>query len=630
MADPEKPSPDDVTPAEAGRAGKAAPRRRGAQAGRMKVGQRPGPRDTAPPYPADREKFAAWLATKDRRWSVVLAARAALRGVPLVIGTESGKYESVILAVFRAAAISWFAAVFPDDEIPPDAVNSAARAADAFARAYADAAALATAAAAVRAVAAADEVRASASTADVLHFFAFDVAGIEPSGFEKAHPRYADVISVGLGDLRRLMDGVSPSDVARSPLWSDTAGGQPDWAERAWGELLGLLAHTSDGNWRVWANWYADVLAGRTHGEAWDAAFVDLDPDDPLPWDDGPKAVNERIADRLAKLARAEQSEQQPGSEARSDDSPPEIPKARPAAIEPVWTDGTLSLAREPVAVDLDPDALAGALAALKDELSDLADEAAGYPQLDQRPPAYLREIAGRIPGSAPAQAELFRLGHAKEVLDRFRRTVDAEWPDLLAARYHALLLQFDRTARQFPKWRAFIQNAARVRLTPDQIAEVPRLVEPIVAELESPEGQAVVDPAIPQALRNLVRPIGLTEQEAEALDAGMDALAVDVLESINNILKSLAEPALVVGAAAKRYARGFLKEADKSLEKQFKQWGKGVGPALDRLLKRLTKVTVYGGSGLTGAAFLLKRLYKVFPEQFGWLESLLRFLELV
>jgi hypothetical protein len=85
-----------------------------------------------------------------------------------------------------------------------------------------------------------------------------------------------------------------------------------------------------------------------------------------------------------------------------------------------------------------------------------------------------------------------------------------------------------------------------------------------------------------------------------------------------------------VVRAATKRYARGFLTEADKSLEKQFKQWGKGVGPALDRLLKRLTKVTVYGGSGLTGAGLLLARLYKVFPEQFGWLEPLLRFLELV
>ncbi|RAI44433.1 hypothetical protein CH341_09180 [Rhodoplanes roseus] len=388
------------------------------------------------------------------------------------------------------------------------------------------------------------------------------------------------------------------------------------------------------GSWAVWLDWYAEIYTGVKHDEAWDACFVDLDPDDPLPWDDGPKAVNERIAARLAKLKERQQEGPEPETEQKANDLPPGIPRIRPAAIEPVWRGEKLLIAPEPLPADLDPASLAGALAALKDELADLADLVADYPQLDQRPPAYLRQIAGRIPASAPTQAELFRLGHAKEVLDHFRCIVDTEWPDLLAVRYHALLLQFDRTARQFPKWRAFIQNAARASLTSDQIEEVPLLVEPIAAALESAEGQSVVDPAIPRALRALARPIGLTEQEAEALDDAMDALAFDVLESINNILKSLVEPllgaAVGTGAAVKRYAKGFLTEADKSVEKQFKQWGKDVGPALDHLLKKLKKVTVYGGGTATGSGFLLPRLYQVFPEQFGWAEPVLKFLGLI
>jgi hypothetical protein len=547
MADPEKPSPEDVTPAESVRAGKAVPRRRGAQAGRMKAGQRLGSRDTALPDPADREKFAAWLATKDRSWSVVIAARAALRVLPLEAGSKDRDRSARLLPLFRATAVSRFAAMYPSREIAvpahaaAEAAYAAARAARAFyvgARARCAAAgAAAFAAANINAARTAADAVADAADADAPGSTGSDPTGTAPTGTVATaggHTTTARTTATAVvlrgaitDDLRRLLDSVSPIGIARAPLWPDGGGDQPDLAIPTWGDQSEALSGMGD-HWRVWANWYADVVAGRTHGEAWDAAFVDLDPDDPLPWDDGPKAVNERIAARLANLARAEQSKEQPGSEAKSDDSPPEIPRVRPAAIEPVWTDGTLSLAREPLSADLDPDALAGALATLKDELSDLADEAAAYPQLDQRPPAYLREIAGRIPGSAPAQAELFRLGHAKEVLDRFRRTVDAEWPDLLAARYHALLLQFDRTARQFPRWRAFIQNAARASLTPEQIEAVPRLVEPIAAELESPEGQAVVDPAIPQALRDLARPIGSTEQEAEALDAAKDALAVD------------------------------------------------------------------------------------------------------
>ncbi|RAI36408.1 hypothetical protein CH340_03115 [Rhodoplanes serenus] len=399
------------------------------------------------------------------------------------------------------------------------------------------------------------------------------------------------------------------------------AGGQPHWVEETWTataqELLAAGQH-----WRVWTDWYADVLAGRQHSEAWDACFVDLDPDDPLPWDDGPKAVNERVAARLTKL-----NEKLDAMVSDVPANPPEVPKPRPAAIQPVWINGRLRLPREPLPADLDPEVLVDALAALRDDLIDLAEEVLSVGNVDPRPAHYLRRVAENIPGTPPSPALLFRLGHAKEVMDRFGRTVDAEWTDLLAVRYHVVLRHFDRTVRQFPSWRAFVQNAGRGKLTPEQVAEAAKLVEPIRVELESDDARAVIDEEIPAALRELGQPIGLTADKAVALEAGMDALAVDLLESVNNVLKAVVEAALAakarLGPIGSRAAEEYLKQADKSLVTEAGRLGDQTGPALVRLVKRLA----IGGFGVAASVPALKRLSQMFPESFGWLEPVLRVL---
>jgi hypothetical protein len=62
----------------------------------------------------------------------------------------------------------------------------------------------------------------------------------------------------------------------------------------------------------------------------------------------------------------------------------------------------------------------------------------------------------------SPRQTEWFQLGHAQAVLAGYAKTVNEQWPELLATKYHVLALQFDRTIRQSPlcdAWHAIDAN---------------------------------------------------------------------------------------------------------------------------------------------------------------------------
>jgi hypothetical protein len=218
-------------------------------------------------------------------------------------------------------------------------------------------------------------------------------------------------------------------------------------------------------------------------------------------------------------------------------------------------------------------------------------------------------------------------------------RATDVEWPDVLAARYRRLILQYDRTVRQFPKWRAFIRNAAEQSLTASQVSEVPDIADSIVVELRTDDAKEFVDQAIPDSLQVAQAPIVEWENDIEA---GKVQLAEDLLESVNNVLKRTVELSLAMksagidpitswlGKTAKKSIEEFGAEATKSITKEFGKLGKAAGPALGRFLKRLSKVTIVGGATTSGGALLLPRLFSQFPDIFGWLEPALRFLHLL
>ncbi len=502
-------------------------------------------------------------------------------------------------------------------------------------------------------------------------------------------------------DARLLSSGKDPL-LIRQPLWLMDVRGNPDfrvnfpiWARVPF-DILDNSQLVADSEWRIWLDWYRAILSGSgnhklSFGERIDvdiatkkSEFWERDPDEVMtdlaeivgwtpPEEQTIKEFILKLLDRESRpfsideiyeaFVTAELEVPRPSIRGRLNtltderrvkrlalatyasltynqkSPPPPIPDVQPAAIEPLWQNGKLVLPIGPLAADLDPASLIAALAALRDELVELADDAITVKNIDQRPAEYLRRLANRIPDVMPSQALLFRLGHARDVLDGFAGTTDAEWPDFLAARFRKLMLQYDRTVRQFPKWRAFVRNAADQRLTNEQIEEVPRVIESLIEELKTKDAQEFIEQSIPETLQATSAPIADWD---ETLRSGNEQLAEDLLESANNILKRTAELALALKSAgidpiaswssttAKESLETFGKEAKKSIVKEFGKFGKATGPALGRFLKRLAKITTYGGASTGGSVLLLHRLFGLYPETFGWLEPVLRFLHLL
>lgn len=232
-----------------------------------------------PPGPGDRRALENWLARQPREWSVTIAARAALRSLPLVHGTE--EFSDVTLSVFRASAIVRFAAKYPNRKFESSiAAAASAAAADKMHAAPALAAAHAAYAA----------TAATAATATV-----FATAG-------SAAALYLAVNQ----DMQRLHErALTANQLARDQLWPIPA---PAEFSEAWQKLrleLQSLGH----HWQIWIDWYENIALCEPHrriAETKDAAYTDIP--GILPWDDGAEAVNTEIARRLSELSRGAES----------------------------------------------------------------------------------------------------------------------------------------------------------------------------------------------------------------------------------------------------------------------------------------------------------------------------------
>jgi len=146
------------------------------------------------------------------------------------------------------------------------------------------------------------------------------------------------------------------------------------------------------------------------------------------------------------------------------------------------------------------------------------------------------------------------------------------------------------------------------------------------------------VDPAIPENIAELAAPLR-TANSASArpleaiIGAEKELLAYDVIESVNNIFKAIAEAALAAVAYGDAISRGVgstLAEAGRDyaggLGKGFKRSAKKQGPKdgekIFRWFRRfaLAALTTSVGGGLW-------HLIAIYPKAFSWLEGLITFL---
>ncbi len=206
------------------------------------------------------EEAEAWLKIQQKEYSVLLAARAALRVVPLLYRAkgENAKLEAtLILPVFRATAIPAFAGTWPE-------VGMAATRAAAYAFSHADVAARAVRVAAYAADGT-DTVRAARAAA-----YAVDAVRT-PDSVTYAAAYAADAADAAyaafLSDVEWLVEssgGDMLYKLAVSPLWPE--GDIPTDIARNWDNLRTHLESLRGQNWQVWTNWYEERLHGFPNG----------------------------------------------------------------------------------------------------------------------------------------------------------------------------------------------------------------------------------------------------------------------------------------------------------------------------------------------------------------------------
>jgi hypothetical protein len=472
----------------------------------------------------DRTIFKNWLQSQPREVLTLLAARAALRVLPFA---QMGKCEDyrgrLVLPLFCAGSVAWSAAKYPALE-----TDLAARAADALAATFSNPAMAA-------------RLRPFFSPEI---FFSHRLANASDDSSRAAlllaMSGKADAAAAIQRDAAAKASGKLVPDILACKLWP---GARPRWIAQLWKELKqDLLAAQED--WDVWIDWYEARLQGKAYYEESETALLRIAAEN---WEQGPGLVNREIKGSVVRQIPNQRHEKR-----QAPPSAPGVPPLRPAALEPAWSGGRLVLPARAAESDSDAVVLVMAFKLLREEIAGLADAADGEHAVDLRSIACLRSIATRIPAFAPSQNELFYLAHLKEFLKAYANLVNANWPAYLAARFEALILRFDQSVQQFPKWRDFVSNAEKDQLTLEQAAEVPALADMILAALREIEARNLIDPAIPSMLEVFQAPLQIDithpkQQIASPTEASMLLLANDLLASIDNIAKRTAEAALEI-----------------------------------------------------------------------------------
>jgi len=238
-------------------------------------------KSTPPPDLGDLGSFEKWLGRHPKQLSVVIAARAALRLLPLV---PAGIGEEILLQAFRTSGLARFAAIYPTHEIPSEILD------DAIGKTKQENIGVEAARIAAIAVFVANPDAAARSVIQV------STRGLHDAAILEAIKRDAEALHSG---------AIAPEKLAVAQLWPASA---PVVLAERW-QLLSRDLSASRSRWSAWIDWYNNSVIREPHqpqSEASHAAFTDVEGDYPwsekLPWNEGAEAVNTAIVQRLEIL----------------------------------------------------------------------------------------------------------------------------------------------------------------------------------------------------------------------------------------------------------------------------------------------------------------------------------------
>ena len=339
------------------------------------------------------------------------------------------------------------------------------------------------------------------------------------------------------------------------PLWPE---GPPPQATRAWTELKTVLP--ADEDWWVWTNWYEDHLAGRPPDQSLDLARVTIPDQD---WEHGPKHVNGIIASltdpttpppRNSLSATSVASRTPTTGDALRlvdqvsildewvDHPIPKLPGELPSPLHFQFYDGALHTAEPPTPQppDLRQPSVSEAWQGLATMLSDLHGDPSGRnnPTLGR----VLHACQGAL-GKAFDEVQPILLGvHACRLHELAARADEILLPDA-AAELSALSTHIALFLEQFPDWNDYSNELAQAFGTPEAEARAARDGAAALAAIEEASPN-IVAPETRQALEDLQQ-AAATEPAADGHATAQPIARRSWLRAVRSALRALSADAL-------------------------------------------------------------------------------------